>query len=62
MKFKNTGEITKVRLVEGDGYKWITVKKDAEVDLPEKIGVAYKFEKLKEEKAPKKSKKQSKKK
>ena len=53
MEFLNTGEKTKVRVVEklnGDRptsnteYRWLTVDAGAVVDLPEKTGLAAGFE------------------
>ena len=46
MKFKNTGEITKIRLKEENGYRWQTVKAGEEVELSEEVGLINKFEKV----------------
>lgn len=48
MQFVNKGHSTKVRLVESYGFKWITVKTDQVIDLPESVGLAYGFSKLEE--------------
>jgi hypothetical protein len=63
MEFKNAGDTIKVRLDEGKGYKWITVKTGEVVDIPEKVGIAYKFQQIEKEPEgkPKKQSRKSKK-
>ena len=46
MLFKNVGEPVKVRQPEEGGFKWMTLKKDETIELPEHVGVAYGFEKV----------------
>ena len=50
MKFKNYGEDKKVRIAEIGGYRWMTARKNKIIDIPENVGILYKFEKVEEEK------------
>ena len=66
MEFLNTKETTKVRIPEGDGFRWKTSVKNEIINLPEEIGMANGFEKVEPEPKPKlekpKKKRKSKKK
>ena len=60
MKFKNLGESVRIRIPEGKGFKRIKVNTNEVVDIPEYIGLVYKFEEVKPEPKKEKPKKESK--
>lgn len=48
MKFVNEGEAVQVRESEGPGkYKWTLLQKGETIELPESVGIAYRFKKIK---------------
>jgi len=45
-QFINNGEAVKVKLIDGEEFRWITVKKGQTVTIPRKIALANKFEEV----------------
>ncbi len=46
MLFKNNGESIKIRIGNIHNCYWVTVRHDKVIDLPEKLGLDYGFEKI----------------
>ena len=45
-QFINNGQAVKVKLIDGEEFRWITVKKGQTVTIPRKIALANKFEEV----------------
>ncbi len=45
-QFKNNGKDMKIKLIEGEEFKWITVKHGEVVTIPKKIALANELEEV----------------